>query len=469
MRILIIGGGGREHALAWKLVEEQPAVELIAAPGNPGIAELGECVPIPVTDLAGLERLARERAVDLTIVGPEAPLAAGIVDRFRAAGLPIFGPTAAAAEIETSKAFAKQLMREDGIPTARAEVHSDAAAARETARRFGAPVVIKASGLASGKGVVVCATLEEAERAIDDMLEGNRFGAAGSQVLVEEFMEGEEISVFAITDGQSFVVLPGLQDHKRLLDGDRGPNTGGMGAYTPVSLGGATGRITADAFDQSVDVVLADGVSIIGRTLAGLARRGRPFTGLLYAGLMITHDGAKVVEFNCRFGDPETEALLPVLDLSPGFTALLLAAATGSGIEGFPVAPPAPSAAGTRMSGATRLSSASLRGACVTTVLAAANYPEAPRTGDPIVLPAPEEDVHVFHAGTARDAQGRLVTAGGRVLAVSAVAPTIEEAQARSLAYARRVQFAGKQLRTDIGWREIARRAPHAPVPSEPD
>ena len=468
MRILIIGGGGREHALAWKLVEEQPAVELIAAPGNPGIAELGECVPIPVTDLAGLERLARERAVDLTIVGPEAPLAAGIVDRFRAAGLPIFGPTAAAAEIETSKAFAKQLMREDGIPTARAEVHSDAAAARETARRFGAPVVIKASGLASGKGVVVCATLEEAERAIDDMLEGNRFGAAGSQVLVEEFMEGEEISVFAITDGQSFVVLPGLQDHKRLLDGDRGPNTGGMGAYTPVSLGGATGRITADAFDQSVDVVLADGVSIIGRTLAGLARRGRPFTGLLYAGLMITHDGAKVVEFNCRFGDPETEALLPVLDLSPGFTALLLAAATGSGIEGFPVAPPAPSAAGTRMSGATRLSSASLRGACVTTVLAAANYPEAPRTGDPIVLPAPEEDVHVFHAGTARDAQGRLVTAGGRVLAVSAVAPTIEEAQARSLAYARRVQFAGKQLRTDIGWREIARRAPHAPVPSEP-
>jgi phosphoribosylamine--glycine ligase len=407
--------------------------------------------------------------VDLTIVGPEAPLAAGIVDRFRAAGLPIFGPTAAAAEIETSKAFAKQLMREDGIPTARAEVHSDAAAARETARRFGAPVVIKASGLASGKGVVVCATLEEAERAIDDMLEGNRFGAAGSQVLVEEFMEGEEISVFAITDGQSFVVLPGLQDHKRLLDGDRGPNTGGMGAYTPVSLGGATGRITADAFDQSVDVVLADGVSIIGRTLAGLARRGRPFTGLLYAGLMITHDGAKVVEFNCRFGDPETEALLPVLDLSPGFTALLLAAATGSGIEGFPVAPPAPSAAGTRMSGATRLSSASLRGACVTTVLAAANYPEAPRTGDPIVLPAPEEDVHVFHAGTARDAQGRLVTAGGRVLAVSAVAPTIEEAQARSLAYARRVQFAGKQLRTDIGWREIARRAPHAPVPSEPD
>jgi phosphoribosylamine--glycine ligase len=468
MRVLIIGGGGREHALAWKLTEEQPSVELIAAPGNPGIAELGECVPIATTDLAGLERLARERAVDLTIVGPEAPLAAGIVDRFRAAGLPIFGPTQAAAEIETSKAFAKQLMREDGIPTARAEVHTDAAAAKATARRFGAPVVIKASGLASGKGVVVCATTEEADRAIDDMLEGNRFGDAGSQVLVEEFMDGEEISVFAITDGHSFVVLPGLQDHKRLLDQDRGPNTGGMGAYTPVSLGDTTGRISSDPFDRSVDVILADGVSIIGRTLAGLARRGRPFTGLLYAGLMITHEGAKVVEFNCRFGDPETEALLPVLELAPGFTALLLAAATGSGIEGFPVAPLPPPPAGARGSGATRLYSASLRGACVTTVLAAANYPESPRTGDPIVLPAAEENVYVFHAGTARDAQGRLVTAGGRVLAVSAVAPTVEEAQERSLSYARRIQFAGKQLRTDIGWREIARHLQRAPASGNP-
>lgn len=443
MRVLIIGGGGREHALAWKLTEEDSTLELIAAPGNPGIAELGECVPIPVTDLAALQRLAVERAVDLTIVGPEGPLAAGIVDRFRAAGLAIFGPTRAAAEIETSKAFAKQLMREDGIPTARAEVHTRTADAKLTARRYGAPVVIKASGLASGKGVMVCTTIEDAERAIDDMLEGNRFGDAGSEVLVEEFMEGEEISVFAITDGKSFVVLPGLQDHKRLLDRDLGPNTGGMGAYTPVSLAGATD----------------DEVSIIGRTLAGLARRGRPFTGLLYAGLMITREGAKVVEFNCRFGDPETEALLPVLDLAPGLTALLLAAATGSGIDGFSVDAPAASADNGVPA---RTHSASVTRACVTTVLAAANYPDAPRLGDHITLPAAEEDVLVFHAGTARDAQGRLVTSGGRVLAVSATGRTVNEARERSLDYARRVEFAGKQFRTDIGWREIARRAPLA-------
>jgi phosphoribosylamine--glycine ligase len=457
MRVLIIGGGGREHALAWKLTEDDPSLELIAAPGNPGIAELGECVPIPVTDLAALQRLAFDRAVDLTIVGPEGPLAAGIVDRFRAAGLRIFGPTRAAAEIETSKAFSKQLMREDGIPTARAEVHTRTADAKLTARRYGAPVVIKASGLASGKGVMVCATIGEADRAIDDMLEGNRFGDAGSQVLVEEFMEGEELSVFAVTDGQSFVLLPGLQDHKRLLDQDRGPNTGGMGAYTPVSLGRAASSAAADAFDSSVDVTLAEQVSIIGRTLAGLARRGRPFTGLLYAGLMITRDGAKVVEFNCRFGDPETEALLPVLDTTAGLAALLIAAATGSGIEGFPVASDSSVAL---ESVSARVYAATLRAACVTTVLAAANYPDAPRLGDPIMLPAPEAHVHVFHAGTARDAQGQLVTAGGRVLAVSAVGATVEEARARSAAYARRVQFAGKQFRTDIGWREIARRAP---------
>ena len=454
MRILIVGGGGREHALAWKLAEEQPSAELIAAPGNPGIAELGECVPIAATDLDGLERLARDRAVDLTIVGPEAPLAAGIVDRFRAAGLAIFGPTRAAAEIETSKAFAKQLMREDGIPTAHAEVHTRATTAKETARRLGAPVVIKASGLASGKGVVVCSTIDEADRAIDDMLEGNRFGDAGSEVLVEEFMEGEELSVFAITDGKSFVMLPGLQDHKRLLDGDRGPNTGGMGAYLPVSLDRGSERSATQ-----LDVVEADAAAIIAATLAGLARRGRPFTGLLYAGLMITAEGAKVVEFNCRFGDPETEALLPVLQLSVGFTNLLLAAATGAGIDGFPVAPLAPMPNGARASRATHSNVATLSGACVTTVLAAANYPESPRTGDPISLPARQRDVHVFHAGTTRDAQGRLVTAGGRVLAVSAVAPTVDEARELSLGYARRIQFAGRQLRTDIGWREVARQA----------
>ena len=440
MRVLIIGGGGREHALAWKLKQEQPTLELLAAPGNPGIAELAECVPIPVSDLDALERLARDRGVDLTVVGPEAPLAAGIVDRFRAAGHPIFGPTKAAAEIETSKAFAKRLMLEDGIPTARAEVHTDPASARAAARRFGAPVVIKASGLASGKGVIVCDTLADADRAIEDMLEGNRFGAAGTEVLVEEFMEGEEVSVFAITDGSSFVVLPGLQDHKRLLDGDVGPNTGGMGAYVPVNVMPDAGQSASDGADRAFSGDISASATIIAPTLRGLAARGRPFTGLLYAGLMMTRRGPKVVEFNCRFGDPETQALMPVLQLQPSLLDLMLAVGRGQAI------------------GQGTGASATVNAACVTTVLAAANYPETPRSGDAITLPPPEQGVIVFHAGTARSAGGTLVTAGGRVLAVSATGSTVEEAQQRSLSYARRIEFDGKQLRSDIGWREIARQ-----------
>ncbi len=433
MRVLIIGGGGREHAIAWKLKREEPSLELVAAPGNPGIAELAECVPIAATDVAALIRLAMDRTVDLTIVGPEAPLALGIVDRFRTAGLAIFGPTQAAAEIETSKAFAKQLMLEHGIPTARAEMHTDVASARAAVRRFSTPVVIKASGLASGKGVIICHSTEDAERAIEDMLEGNRFGAAGSEVLVEEFMQGEELSVFAITDGESFVVLPGLQDHKRLLDGDAGPNTGGMGAYLPVAL-----PIMSESTHSDDDATQRRAAGlIIGQTLRALAARGRPFTGLLYAGLMITPSGPRVVEFNCRFGDPETQALLPLLTMQPGLLDLMLAVGRGEKIGRAPVI--------------------STDGACVTTVLAAANYPEAPRIGDAITLPAPDDGIFVFQAGTARDAEGRLVTAGGRVLAVSAVGETVESAKHRSLAYAQRIQFEGKQLRTDIGWREIAR------------
>ncbi len=422
MRVLIIGGGGREHALAWKLKRDDPSIEIIAAPGNPGIASLGECVAVSVNDLAALEALARRRAVDITIVGPEAPLAAGIVDRFRAAGLAIFGPTSAAAEIETSKAFAKQLMFDDGIPTARAEMHTSIDAATDAVRRFGAPVVVKASGLASGKGVIVCATEDEALHAIDEMLSGNRFGDAGHEVLVEEFMEGEELSVFAICNGTEFVVLPGLQDHKRLRDGDEGPNTGGMGAYVPVHA------------DGSADLRAAIASRIIAPTLAGLAKRGRPFTGLLYAGCMLTRDGPMVVEFNCRFGDPETQALMPVLECSPSLLELFVASASGAPVR----------------------ATVALSGACVTTVVAAANYPETPRTGDRIALPDDETGVTVFHAGTARRGN-ELVTAGGRVVAVSATAPTVAAAQQRSLDNARRVHFDGAQLRTDIGWREIAR------------
>lgn len=439
MRVLIVGGGGREHALAWKFKRDDPAVELLAAPGNPGIAEVGECVAIPATDIEALARLAADRRVDFTVVGPEAPLAAGIVDRFRADGLAIFGPTRAAAEIETSKAFAKRLMLEDGIPTARAEVHTDVAQARACARRFGARVVIKASGLAAGKGVIVCRTQSEADDAIADILEGNRFGDAGAEVLVEEFMEGEELSVFALTDGNSFLLLPGLQDHKRLRDNDMGPNTGGMGAYLPVTLP-YPDRSDSTSTDPSASFYREVAATIIEPTLRGLAKRDRPFTGLLYAGLMLTREGPKVVEFNCRFGDPETQALLPPLRLNPTLLQVMTAVAGGS------------------LDGLLASANVELAGACVTTVLAAANYPDKPRTGDPIDLPPIiEEGLVVFHAGTAHGAQGRLVTAGGRVLAVSAVAPDIESAHARSLDYAQRIHFEGCQLRSDIGWREIAR------------
>ena len=446
MRVLIIGAGGREHALAWRFRQDDPSVHVICCPGNPGIAEVAECIAIGTVDLPALERLARERRVDLVVVGPEAPLALGIVDRFRAAGIPIFGPTRAAAEIETSKSFAKHLMLDAGIPTGRAQMHARSDDARASVRAFGAPVVIKASGLAAGKGVIVCGSIEEADRAIDDMLEGDLFGDAGHEVLVEEFMTGEEISVFAITDGHTFITLPGLQDHKRLLDGDLGPNTGGMGAYTPASIASPTQP-------DRPHPVPTEAADILAAALRAMTRRQRPFTGLLYAGLMITADGARVVEFNCRFGDPETQALLPVLELEPSLLTLMHAVATGARLGGAPV-----EEAASAQAPPVRVH-ARLRGACVTTVLAAAGYPDRVRTGDVITLPPPAPGIHVFHAGTARDLDGRLVTAGGRVLAVSAVAGTVAEAQRMSRAYADAVSFAGKQYRTDIGWREIARTA----------
>lgn len=426
MRVLLVGGGGREHAIAWRLSRDERTLSLVAAPGNPGIAELAECVPVAPTDSDALIRLATDRRVAFTIVGPEAPLAAGIVDRFRAEGLPIFGPTRAAAEIETSKAVAKAIMREAGVPTARAIVCTTVEKARGAVRELGTPVVIKASGLAAGKGVIVCESVDEADRAINGMLLENRFGVAGSEILVEEFMTGEELSVLAITDGERVLPLVPAQDHKRLLDGDRGPNTGGMGAYAPVSL--ATEALLAEVMER-----------IFQPTLAALRSRGRPFTGVLYAGLMLTPEGPRVVEFNCRFGDPETQAVLPVAQFTTPLLELLAAVARG---ESLPAD-----------------ARCLAKGAAVTTVLAAQGYPDQPHTGARITIPAGLPHAIVFHAGTARDAAGTLVSAGGRVLAVTGVGDRFADARRHSFEAAERIEFEGRQFRTDIGWRELARDA----------
>ncbi|HZF68602.1 MAG TPA: phosphoribosylamine--glycine ligase [Gemmatirosa sp.] len=468
MRVLLVGGGGREHALAWKLRREHPALEIVAAPGNPGIAALGRCVPVAASDVDALVALAEAERPDFTLVGPEAPLAEGLVDRMRARGLAVFGPTRAAARLETSKAFAKQLMLDAGVPTAHATRHADADDAKRAARALGAPVVVKASGLAAGKGVIVAATLAEADAAIDDMLVANRFGAAGAEVLVEAFMEGEELSLFFLTDGHAAIALPGAQDHKRLLAGDTGPNTGGMGAYAPVTPDERTRAwLAAHGFDAGTTapplpdddrawaehVVLAAEVAscIVDPVLAAMRERGTPFTGLLYAGLMLTADGPRVVEFNCRFGDPETQAVLPLLDAGEvGLLDHLGAIARGE-----------------RLSAGVLGLHATAGAAAVTTVLAAAGYPDPPRTGHAITLPEETpEGIYLFHAGTARDSAGRLVTAGGRVLAVTAVADTFARAQALARATAEQVQFAGKQFRPDIGWREAARRGEDGRTPS---
>jgi phosphoribosylamine--glycine ligase len=425
MKILIVGGGGREHALAWKLRRDDPSAEILAAPGNPGIAAIARCVPIGIGKLEELATLAENERVDLTVVGPEGPLESGIVNLFRSRGLPIFGPTREAARIETSKRFAKELMSRAAVPTARATAHRDASEAKRSLAAFATPVVIKASGLAAGKGVIVAQSVEEAEQTIDAMLEDLIFGEAGGEILIEEFMEGEELSQFVITDGENAIPLLAAQDHKRLLDGDFGPNTGGMGAYVPTSI--ATPELTRRVMREIIDP-----------TLKAMRAAGSPFTGLLYAGLMLTEDGPKVVEFNCRFGDPETQALLPLMDSS---LLELLAAVGGGG-----------SLARSRAPDWKSLSA-------VTTVVAAEGYPEKPRTGDVIQLPETPDNVHVFHAGTALDSKGQLVTAGGRVVAVTAVAEDLAHAAEQSREYAEQVSFRGKQLRGDIAWRELTRSA----------
>ncbi len=425
MKILIVGGGGREHALAWKLRRDDPNAELIVAPGNPGIEAVARCVPIAADKLEPLAELAEKRRVDFTLVGPEIPLEAGIVNLFQSRGLPIFGPTREAARIETSKRFAKELMMGAGVPTARASHHTDSREAKLALSNFTAPFVIKASGLAAGKGVAIAQSETEAERAIDAMLNDHVFGAAGGEILVEEFMEGEELSLFVITDGENALPFLAAQDHKRLLDGDFGPNTGGMGAYAPTSI--ATPDVVAQAMREIVEP-----------TLAAMREQGCPFKGLLYAGLMLTQDGPKVVEFNCRFGDPETQALMPLMDSS---LLELVAAVAGGG-----------SLARSRPPEWKPL-------AAVTTVIATDGYPEKPRTGDVIHLPAAETGTEIFHAGTARNQGGELITAGGRVLAITAVAPDLIQAAEQSGEFAERVSFKGKQLRRDIGWRELTRGA----------
>src|ERR1700741_134987 len=426
MRVLIVGGGGREHALAWKLCRDDASLELIAAPGNPGIEKLAQCIPIPVDKHKELANLAEDELVDFTLVGPDAPLEAGIVTLFQSRGLPIFGPTREAARIETSKRFAKDLMVKAGIPTARAFQTSDARDAKAALANFSSPVVVKASGLAGGKGVIVAQSTAEAERAIDAMLGDRIFGNAGREILIEEFMEGEEMSLFAITDGLQALPLLAAQDHKRLLEGDFGPNTGGMGAYAPISL----------ATPELISRVMSE---IVRPTLAALRDAGSLFKGLLYAGLMITEDGPKVVEFNCRFGDPETQTLMPLMNSS--LLELIAAVAGGASLSR------------TRYPDWKPLSS-------VTTVVAAAGYPDKVRTGDVIQLPPMEEGVEIFHSGTARDpATNELVTAGGRVLAVTAVATGLYEAAELSRTHAEQVSFKGKQLRRDIAWRELTRSA----------
>ena len=435
MKLLLVGGGGREHALAWRIKHEHPDVTLIAAPGNPGIAMLASCVMVSASDVTGLLALAVTDQVDAVIVGPEAPLAAGLADACIAHGIPVFGPTRAAAQLETSKAFAKDVMREAGVPTARASMHTTVSSAQTAVREFGAPVVIKASGLAAGKGVVVAMTIAEADEAIAAMLVGNVFGDAGAEVLVEEFMTGEELSLFVLTDGETAVPLPAAQDHKRVGEGDTGPNTGGMGAYCPADAGDLSftwrdGSVPAGV-QHVVDIIVAP-------TLRVMRERGMPFRGLLYCGVMLTPTGPRVVEFNCRFGDPETQAVLPALADDAPLVRVMLQIARGERIDPVPVFAAARPV--------------------VTTVVAASGYPATPRAGDVITVGEIRRGECLFHSGTALRS-GALVTSGGRVVTATATGVSLADAKQQSCSLAARVQFAGAFFRRDIGWRALNRGA----------
>jgi phosphoribosylamine--glycine ligase len=422
--VLLVGGGGREHALAWKIAQSPRLTHLVAAPGNPGIARHARCVAIKDTAVDEMVALAGRERIDLVVVGPEVPLSLGLSDRLREAGIAVFGCSQAAARLESSKAYSKSLMARYGIPTARFETFEDAAPARRYCRELGVPLVVKADGLAAGKGAIICRTFEEADGAVRICLEEGAFGAAGRRIVIEEFMEGEEASCFVISDGTSVLPLVPAQDHKTIFDDDRGPMTGGMGAYSPVP-----------AMDEALSRRVME--EIAAPVFAAMAREGAPYAGVLFVQIMITKDGPRVVEFNCRFGDPECQTILPLLD--EDILPILEAAAHGRGLP------------------------ASLRwrsGSSVCVVLASPGYPGTVRSGDEIIgldaeggLPG---GVNVFHAGTARRDE-RLVTAGGRVLGVQAHGADVRSALAAAYAGVERIRFAGMQFRRDIGRRAVER------------
>jgi phosphoribosylamine--glycine ligase len=424
MKVLVVGSGGREHAMAWKLAQSPKVQQVYVAPGNGGTAKDKNLVNVPITDLALLRQWALDNGIGLTLVGPEAPLAAGIVDDFRAHGLRIFGPTQAAAQLESSKAFSKAFMQRHGIPTAAFETFTDAAQAHAYVDRQGAPIVVKADGLAAGKGVVVAMTLVEAHEAIDFMLLDNTLGVAhnagGARVVIEEFLQGEEASFMVLCDGKNVAALATSQDHKRLKDGDEGPNTGGMGAYSPAPV------VTAEVHARAMREVILP-------TIRGMDKDGIKYTGFLYAGLMIDLQGRiKTLEFNCRMGDPETQPIM--MRLKSDFFEVLLAA-TSEGLD--------------------QLEMQWDRRVALGVVMAAAGYPLNPRKGDAITgLPKDIDDAMVFHAGTT-EKDGQILTSGGRVLCVTALADSVKQAQQKAYQSATPIDFDGMQMRQDIGYRAI--------------
>ena len=422
MKLLVIGSGGREHALAWRLAQAPGLQKIYLAPGNAGTAHRIEMENLPITDPVALADFAAKEKIHLTVVGPEAPLAAGIVNIFRERGLKIFGPTKEAAQLESSKDFAKRFMARHNIPTASFETFTDTDSARAYVDKKGAPIVIKADGLAAGKGVVVAMSLDEAHRAIDDMLSGNKLGEAGARVVIEDFLDGEEASFIVMVDGKNVLALASSQDHKRIFDGDTGPNTGGMGAYSPAPV--VTPEIHAKAMRE-----------IILPTVRGMAADGMPYTGFLYAGLMIGKDGSvKTVEFNCRMGDPETQPIM--MRLKSDLVTLVEHAIAGK---------------------LDQIEADWDRRVALGVVLAAANYPDTPRKGDVISgLPGESDNVCVFHAGTAEQ-DGRIVTAGGRVLCVTALGDNVKQAQKLAYETITGIHFYGMQFRRDIGHRAVSR------------